>query len=311
MTEGTLVRHDHLHTTSAALSIRRQAVWFEVEGCRLHGMIDVPMRGRSESLALRTGILMLNSDDGCKLGPQGLWVRLAQRCVREGYPVLRFDYRGCGDSEGPEASPPGGIGLTDAIAAERVLREQTGVTRVIFVGICYGAEIALLASRCIPSASGVVACSAGRYVTSHGYGEAVGQAALYARGYMSKLLCGETWRKLSRGEVRVRLIIEGLVSSLNWARRRRDRHGAQEAERLAGSEPRRIPQMFIYGEADPLTRKCMPGYREEAERWRLERRFKIIANADHNFSSLPWSNELMTTTVNFVNAVADSHRGAD
>jgi len=285
------------------LGRRRRPVCFEVAGHRLRGMLDLPPVG---VVRREVGVLMLNSDDGCRLGPHGLWTRLSDRMTCEGYPCLRFDYRGCGDSEGPEGPPSGIVGLTDAIAAEKVLRKQAGVAATVLVGICYGAEIGLLASRCLPTVCGVVACSTGRYVTDASYARAAGYAGDYARGYVHKLLSAEAWCKLLAGRVHVRLILQGLLDRLSWAHWRRDRDGAAAAEALAGVHRRRVPQLFIYGSADPLTRKHIPDYRGEAEEQQLDRHFRVIARADHNFSSVAWLQEVIESIAGFVYEVSDS-----
>jgi len=280
---------------------RREPMWFEVAGSRLHGMLDLPSANlRASDL----GVLMLNSDDGCRLGPHNLWGRLADRLTGQGYPCLRFDYRGCGDSEGPEGSPPGVGGQTDASAAERVLRSRAEVRRVVLIGICYGAEIALLAYQCLPTVLGVVACSTGRYVTMAGYGQAVGHAAQYTRDYLRKLRSFDTWRRFLTGRIHLRLILEGFGQRLSWAHWRRDRNGAAAAaQMLAGQRQRQVRQLFIYGGSDPLTHRYMASYIQEAERDGIDRRFEVIEGADHNYSSMSWSGEVIETAVGFVREI--------
>lgn len=290
-------------STATEITVSRHPIAFEVEGCRLHGMLDMPPAGLEHG---SIGAVMLNSDDGCRLGPHGLWVRLARRLCAEGYPCLRFDYRGCGDSEGPEGSPPGDVGLADAVAAEGFLRERTGVESTVLVGICYGAEIGLLASRCIDSVIGVVTCSAARYVTASGYAKAVEDASDYARSYVGKLFRADTWRKLARGQVHLRLILGHLLGILSPAGRRRDRTGAMAADAIASRGNRCVPSLFIYGGADPQMRKYMRGYREEAADSGGERSFCVIPGSDHNFASVDWSQKVIQETVEFTHKLCRS-----
>lgn len=274
----------------------RMPTCFEVEGAQLHGMFDLPAASSGGDI----GVVMLNSDDGCCLGPQRLWVHLAIRLAGMGYPCLRFDYRGCGDSEGPEGPPPADSALADAIAAEQHLRRQTGVRATVLVGICYGAEIGMLASHSADSVAGLVACSAGRYVTTDGYGRAVSDAYGYLAGYKAKLLSWKSWRKLLTGHVHAGLILSGLGRTLSPATRRRDREGTAAARnRLAGAR-RRVPSLFIYGSKDPLMAKCMPGYQQEAASSGLDRRFHIVSGANHNFSAVDWTEELIRKATGFI-----------
>ena len=67
---------------------------------------------------------------------------LAERLARAGYPTLRFDYFGSGDSGGEDTqiSMPG-IG-TDIVVADRKLRELAGSNPVIWLGLGLGATAA-------------------------------------------------------------------------------------------------------------------------------------------------------------------------
>jgi pimeloyl-ACP methyl ester carboxylesterase len=272
-------------------------------------MFDLPGQGHRHDL----GVVMLNSDDGCRLGPNRLWVHLAQRLAEAGYPCLRFDYRGCGDSEGPEGPATADLALADAIAAERHLRERVCVPATVLVGICYGAEIGLLASQCTRSVAGVVACSAGRYVTTDGYSRSISDACGYLASYKAKLLSWQSWRKLLRGQVHGRLILSGLWRRLSPANRRRDRDGtAAAAERLATDAARNVPpSLFIYGAADQLTAKYMPGYHEEARSLGVDRRFHVIADANHNYSSVDWSGEVIRQVHGFVEELRPAREATD
>ena len=281
--------------------VMREPISFSVDGSRVVGMLDSPPLGVCRQT---TGVVMLNSDDGCRLGPHRLWIRLAERLCREGYPCLRFDYRGCGDSEGPEGSPPGHIGLMDALAAEHILRERTGTHHSVLVGICYGAEIGLLAARCCPTVCGVVACSVGRYVTTAGYKRALQHGSHYLWAYARKLLQRQTWSKLVRGQVNGRFILGGLADRLNFRHHQKQQDGACMAEVLAGDHHRNVPALFIYGSADPLARQEKPGYQHEAAEQNLNRIFMNVDGADHNFSSLVWSEQVICAALAFIHDVA-------
>ncbi|MPV67286.1 alpha/beta fold hydrolase [Burkholderia sp. BE17] len=75
---------------------------------------------------------------------------LADRLSAGGIPVLRFDYRGAGDSVGGDgASDQFETAVDDVCAAIAQLREETGVALVTLCGLRLGAAFALLAaSRC-------------------------------------------------------------------------------------------------------------------------------------------------------------------
>jgi len=69
---------------------------------------------------------------------------LAHRLAEAGFPVLRFDYYGCGDSGG--ASETGHVErwLEDIVAAIEEVREASGTSKVALVGLRLGATLAAL-----------------------------------------------------------------------------------------------------------------------------------------------------------------------
>jgi pimeloyl-ACP methyl ester carboxylesterase len=76
------------------------------------------------------------------------WRMLADQAANAGYPTLRFDYPGTGDSLGEVDNPAGLSAFVDAaVAAADALREQAGVRRVVFAGQGLGAVVAAIAAN--------------------------------------------------------------------------------------------------------------------------------------------------------------------
>ena len=92
--------------------------------------------------ARRTGMLIC--------GPFGHEYIRAHRALRQlavalsdrGHHVLRFDYFGCGDSDGDASAADVGRWLADITAAIDELKALAGVTRVCLVGVRLGATMA-------------------------------------------------------------------------------------------------------------------------------------------------------------------------
>ena len=74
-------------------------VTFECEGARLVGSLHTP-HGRAADL----GVILLNQGPIDRTGSHRLYIKLAARLTSLGIPVLRFDARGVGESEGRWAS---------------------------------------------------------------------------------------------------------------------------------------------------------------------------------------------------------------
>ena len=115
------------------------------DGCRLLGFLHRPVRERR-----RTGIIYCHPFAEEKNCSHVVAVRAARHFARLGYAVLRFDFRGCGDSEGELDEVSLRDWRTDLTAAIDVLRQRGDVESVILWGLRTGAGLALLeaAQRC-------------------------------------------------------------------------------------------------------------------------------------------------------------------
>jgi len=73
--------------------------------------------------------------------------QLALRLARLGFHVLRFDYRGCGDSSGEPVDADLGRWAEDVGRAADELEDRAGLVKVGLVGLRLGGTLALLAAR--------------------------------------------------------------------------------------------------------------------------------------------------------------------
>ena len=82
--------------------------------------------------------------------------QLAVQLADAGFPVMRFDYFGCGDSTGNGADGTLPRWVADVHAAIDELRDTAGVNTVSLVGLRLGASIALLAAASRPEVRRIV-----------------------------------------------------------------------------------------------------------------------------------------------------------
>ena len=85
-------------------------VVFSCGGDQLVGMVH--------PAAARLGVVIVVGGPQYRVGSHRQFVLMARDLAREGYPVLRFDYRGMGDSDGAVRG--------SATQATRPLREPVG-----------------------------------------------------------------------------------------------------------------------------------------------------------------------------------------
>ena len=122
------------------------------EGRRLFGVLHVPERPREAGVA----IILLSPGVKARVAPHRLYNKMAARFVELGYPVLRFDFHGLGDSEGDAPEPlladfygavQVGRYVGDTIAAMDWMQREHGYSRFIASGLCGGAITGLLAAQ--------------------------------------------------------------------------------------------------------------------------------------------------------------------
>ena len=83
-------------------------------------------------------------------------VDLARLLARGGYPTLRFDAAGCGDSEGELVTATLPSLLQDVRTAVNELLRRSAVRRIVLVGVRLGALLAQLAAEADPRVCGLV-----------------------------------------------------------------------------------------------------------------------------------------------------------
>jgi alpha-beta hydrolase superfamily lysophospholipase len=93
------------------------------------------------------GILLCSPFGLAELCLRRGWTMLATLCAEAGYPTLRFDYPGCGDSLGDLSEVADLDAMVQAaVTAATVLERRARVERIVLVGHGLGAAIAALAA---------------------------------------------------------------------------------------------------------------------------------------------------------------------
>jgi pimeloyl-ACP methyl ester carboxylesterase len=82
--------------------------------------------------------------------------KLAVRLAHAGFPVLRFDFYGCGDSAGDGEQSHLGQWLADIAAAIGELRRRARVTKICLAGLRLGGSLAMLMGAQRDDVDGIV-----------------------------------------------------------------------------------------------------------------------------------------------------------
>jgi uncharacterized protein len=177
-------------------------VFVNRRGLRLFGILHLPS---AESTA-GVGVILLSPGVKMRVGPQGLYRRMADLFLSLGLPVLRFDYHGIGDSEGdlPEEFLKDvynhveiGRFVDDTLDAMNFLQERTGTRRFVLSGLCGGAMTGLLAASRDDRVAGLVGLGITPLVSSRAADPSVyfsaGHLEHLRKGYFKKLLSPSAW----------------------------------------------------------------------------------------------------------------------
>ena len=116
--------------------MNRKHFTFTCDGAVLAGSVDMA--------AATTGLLIVSGGNEVRSGPWGSQAQLADRIAAAGFPVLRFDRRGVGDSEGQNGSfTASGPDIAAAIHAFRA--HVPTLRKIVAFGNCDAASALMLA----------------------------------------------------------------------------------------------------------------------------------------------------------------------
>lgn len=125
------------------------------DGQQLRGILHVP------SSQAKTGVVFLNAGLIYRAGPHRLYVKAARRLCAEGFACLRFDFPGVGESDGDTKELD--IDLfsetSHTVNAVSSFIHETGVEKVVLVGMCTGSRNAVRAARNDPRVGSLILLS--------------------------------------------------------------------------------------------------------------------------------------------------------
>ena len=134
--EGVEIRHMEA-ATDPDRPPEERALAFDCGGERLYGILSLP--GHAASGA--RGVLVVVGGPQYRAGSHRQFTLLARDLAQDGVPVLRFDYRGMGDSEGT-IRPFDDVEDDLRAAIDAFMAASPGLREVVLWGLC---ELAIIA----------------------------------------------------------------------------------------------------------------------------------------------------------------------
>lgn len=179
----------------------RRPLTFDCDGATL--------AGTAHPAAGDTGIVVVTGGVQTRAGSHRGFVDLADRLATAGYPVLRFDRRGVGDSDGDGDDPGFRDSAPDIAAAVAELRKASpNIRQLVGWGLCDGASALALHGAAL-GLDGVILANPW---TRDGDGatDLPPRAAVAAR-YRERLASPSEWLRLVRGGIDLRKAARGLL----------------------------------------------------------------------------------------------------
>ena len=268
---------------------REQPVLIDCEGDAMVGIVSIPARPASR------GVLVIVGGPQYRAGSHRQFVLLARALAESGIPVLRFDYRGMGDSAG---APRGFERVSADLRAtvDYFMAAVPGLSGVVLWGLCDGASAAAFYAQHDPRVCGLVLLNP--WIRTP---EGIARASL-RHYYRARLLDREFWRKVFAGRFSLRTSARSL-----W------RQAAAAAAPRQSSLPDRLlaglgafpGRMLVILSGQDLTSQEFSAAAASSRDWKRalapERtRWHRLAGADHTFSCRAWRDQVASMTCDWV-----------
>ena len=256
---------------------------------------------RGQTVNQRGAVIVVAGGPQYRAGAHRQFVSMARKLAGQGFPVLRFDLRGMGDSSGSYVGfEHSEIDIKAAI--DELLKREPQLREVVLIGECESASGILFYAWKDPRVSGAVLINP--WVrTEEGRAQVI-----INHYYLDRLRSADFWRQLWRGQFRFRESLSSLVGVLR-AYVRGKKMFAQASLGSAQDDISSLPlpvktaaglsrfkgqvlllmsgHDYIADEFDEVTRasKAWEGLFDSPRLVRCD-----IAGADHTFSKAVWKN---------------------
>lgn len=242
----------------------------------------------------RVGVLIVVGGPQYRVGSHRQFVLLARHLARSGWPSLRFDFRGMGDSSGPLRTFEH-VDEDVRAAIDAFEKHVPGLAGVVIWGLCDAASAAMM------------------YATSDQRVLGLALANPWARApetyaktrlrhyYLQRLFAPELWRKIFSGRFDLRDSFSDLARHLRQLVGRRPATTQEYRQRmLDGLRRFSGPILWLISGRDLTAREFLLLLEREGETARLERapqaRRCDLPESDHTFAHPDWRREVELAT---------------
>jgi exosortase A-associated hydrolase 1 len=281
------------------MNFEERAVSFPCHDCWLYGILSVP-----EQVGSR-GVLIVVGGPQYRVGSHRQFTLLARYLAAHGVPVMRFDYRGMGDSEGRQRNFQD---IDDDVRAaiDQFFDETPALEELVIWGLCDAASAALFYAYQDKRVTGLVLLNP--WVRTK---EGIAKAYL-KHYYFSRLFEPELWRKICSGKFHYAAAGRSFSTLITdaFVRRKTDISVVPEAglalqDRMFDGLNRFKGRVLLIISGNDLTAKEFADLVSGSGKWqkllqsaRIERR--DLSDANHTFSRRDWRNQAAIWTKEWI-----------
>ena len=280
------------------MNYSEQALRFACQGEPVYGVLSLPERPAARA------ILVVVGGPQYRAGSHRQFTLLARAWAAAGIAVLRFDYRGMGDSGGPMRTFES-VGADLRAGVDQLYASVPGLENVVVWGLCdaasaamfYGCEDARVAGMVLLNpwarTSGTIAKTTLRHY------------------YRARLVDPALWKKILGGRFNYRAAVASFVGQLRAA------FGAGAPQAAPAADPATLPQrmldglsrfegrlLFIISEPDMTAREFLDMVQGSRQWQRLLAGANVaqrrLPDADHTFSRRVWREQVAAWTADWV-----------
>lgn len=281
----------------------------------LYGMLHLPEKPEGR------GVLIVVGGPQYRVGSHRQFVLLARALADAAIPVMRFDYRGMGDSDGDSRTFEH-VNADIRAAIDQFFTQSPDLREVVLWGLCDAASAGLFYAHTDPRVTGLV------LVNPWVRMETSAAKAYLKHYYLLRLFDPGLWRKITRGEfniitatgsfLRMILASAGLAPSVAS----RETHCNSSAPDSAGAVAARteidsLPARMLYGvnafkghllyilSGDDLTASEFKDTLSGSRSWRKSLKAarvtrRDLPGANHTFSRREWRDQVACWTREWV-----------
>lgn len=264
----------------------------------------------AEGSAQDCGVLIVVGGPQTRVGSHRQFVLLARALAQQGFPCLRFDYRGMGDSDGEQRDFEQ-VQQDIRAAADWFFSHYPAMQKLVLWGLCDAASANLFYAYEDNRVSGMVLLNPWVRTES-------GEAQAYLKHYyLQRLLSREFWSKMLKGKLNIRQSLSSFMQIAKKAKREESANHRTAVE-LSGSLPQRMyqawqqferPVLLILSGQD-LTAAEFKDLVDGDKDWQalLARdtvQRKDFKEANHTFSKQQWRDQVAQWTVQWLREKVD------